>query len=124
MIPTIVIAIAIVLVFLFAKKQKAATPKSSPIKKSSPYRSVAVCCDEFACDGAKALSGKRFLISDTPLLPLLDCTAKKCDCKYSHHPDRRHFDEDRRLPSSLKSSLFSDSGTTERRIKEGRRGGD
>ena len=124
MIPAIVIAAAIVLVFLYAKKQKSANPKSQAVPQKTPYRAVAVSCDEYACDGAKALSGKRFLISDTPLLPLLDCTAQKCHCKYSHHSDRRDFGEDRRLPSSLKASMFSEGGEAERRVKRGRRAND
>lgn len=121
MIPTIVVAIAIVLVFLFVKRQKSTTLESTPMPRRNPYKAVAVSCDENACDGAKALTGKRFLINDTPLLPLLDCTAKKCNCKYSHHPDRRDFEEDRRLSSSLKSSAFFDGDNAERRAKGGRR---
>lgn len=118
---TIVIAIAIVLGLLFVKKQKSAKLESKPKRRLNPYKAVAVCCDESACDGAKALIGKRFLVGDTPLLPLLDCTSQKCNCKYSHHPDRRDFEEDRRLSSSLKESVFSDGDNKERRGKHGRR---
>jgi hypothetical protein len=124
MIPTIVIAMVIVLVYLFVKKQKSTKLESKPKRRLNPYKSVEVCCDESACDGAKALIGKRFLVSDTPLLPLLDCTSKKCNCKYSHHPDRRDFEEDRRLSSSLKASVFWDGDNKERRDKHGRRVGD
>ncbi|MFT6288920.1 MAG: hypothetical protein ACJA09_003686 [Alcanivorax sp.] len=123
-IPTIVIAIAIVLVFLFVKKQKPTKLESKPNRRINPYKAVAVCCDESACDRAKALIGKRFLVSDTPLLPLLDCTSQKCNCTYIHHPDRRDFEEDRRLFSTLKASVFSDGDNKERRGKHDRRVGD
>ena len=120
----ILIAVAIGLFLLFAKRKKSKPRKATPVQESNPYRSVSVCFDGDACDGVKALADKRFLTSNTPLLPLLDCTSETCSCRYSHYSDRRDFDEDRRLPSSLKSNLFSDSGNSERRVKRGRRTGD
>ena len=74
-----------------------------------------------------ALAEKPYLDKErgTPLLPLADCTAAKCTCKYSHQQDRRDFDEDRRFSSSLQSELYGSSDRDNRRIKKrGRRNSD
>jgi hypothetical protein len=42
-----------------------------------------------ACQAALACKGKRFLSSEAPRLPLKQCDAARCDCRYRHFPDRR-----------------------------------
>jgi len=67
------------------------------------YRSAAIHCnDSMACEAAKRISGKKFLASHVPQLPLGGCTnAPACQCRYRYHVDRRQElrrDADHGLP--------------------------
>ncbi len=42
-----------------------------------------------ACDAAKALSGKRYLTQEAPVLPLPECDAADCRCQILPLDDRR-----------------------------------
>ena len=89
----------------------------------SPWRATSVDHDHPACAAVKAINNKRFLDTNKKLLlPLPDCDASTCSCKYVCHDDRREYNEDRRHPVSLKSVLYDDTGETNRRQKKrGRR---
>ena len=65
---------------------------------SKPYHCVSIRSPKNACEAAKSLIGKRFLSKEAPPLPLTDCTAISCRCRYVHHEDRRMGDEDQRAP--------------------------
>tara|TARA_R110002049_G_scaffold108853_1_gene257378 strand:+ start:1009 stop:1452 length:444 start_codon:yes stop_codon:yes gene_type:complete len=128
----------------FSTSTSASTPEKSdsvakktppPVKKPrsmkatkpvqlKPYRGTAIVFDEGACDAAKALQNKRFLVSerDTPMLPLPACDAASCNCKYKHYDDRREDDHDRRHAAALRTELYEDTGNENRRAKKrGRR---
>ena len=99
------------------------TTKSSP-QRRSPYRATSIISNDGACDAVKSIGDKRFLDVDRiiPALPLPDCNAHKCDCRYEQHEDRRAYDEDRRSPSPLKTGFFEVVGETNHRHKKrGRR---
>jgi len=69
------------------------------------YRSAAIHCNaSTACEPAKRISGKKFLASHVPQLPLGGCTnAPLCQCRYRYHVDRRQElrrDADHGLPSA------------------------
>jgi len=101
--------------------------KKKAVETRSPYRATSVVCADNACQAAKRINGKRFLDVDrsVPKLPLPECDAAHCGCKYEHHDDRRHSDEDRRHPNALKSQLHAHSGSDEKRAsKRGRRKSD
>jgi hypothetical protein len=76
---------------------KASGSVKVPISTKSPVRSdprerwraVAIVAPSTACAAALACKGKRFLCREAPRLPLADCGAQRCDCKYRHLPDRR-----------------------------------
>jgi hypothetical protein len=54
------------------------------------WHAVSVTTEQFCCEAARGLLGRRFLAAVAPRLPLADCTAKDvCSCKYKHHEDRR-----------------------------------
>ena len=77
-----------------------------------------------ACDAVNAIADQRFLDRDkaTPRLPLSDCDAMKCRCKYANHEDRREDEGDQRQPGSLQSDLYDRTGRESRRgNKRGRR---
>jgi hypothetical protein len=50
------------------------------------------CCP--ACD---ALGSRRFLLHEAPKLPIAECLALACTCRYRHHPDRRRVNPGRRI---------------------------
>ena len=97
-------------------------PISSP---KSPYRAISIVCGQNACAAVKAIGGKRFLVedNDVPILPLTQCEAEKCACKYIHHEDQRE-DGDRRTISGMSTEVHLQKGNTEQRKKRGRRKSD
>ena len=99
-------------------------PRRNAPAPRNPYRATSIVHDDHACEAVKAIGSKRFLDTDrvTPTLPLPDCDAAQCNCKYAQHKDRREFDEDRRNPNKLPSELYDQTGKTNRRTrKRGRR---
>jgi hypothetical protein len=63
----------------------------------NPYHAVSIEPGARACAAARAASGKRFLSSAAPMLPLRECTqSSACQCRYAHHQDRRS-QQDRRV---------------------------
>lgn len=89
--------------------------------KTSPYHAVSLQYSSNACDAAKAMTGRRFLSSAAPRLPLPECDALECRCRFAHHSDRR-TGRDRRTPFSPATS-GGGTGTfkAERRQKKDRR---
>ena len=83
-----------------AKAKKRTTPSAA---QQHPFRATSIVLGESPCEAARALAEKPYLDKDrnTPLLPLEDCTAARCSCKYTHRQDRRDMDEDRRFSASL-----------------------
>lgn len=67
--------------------------------KGGAYHAVSIAYSENSCDAAKAMTGRRFLSSAAPRLPLPECDALECRCQFSHHDDRR-AGQDRRNPFS------------------------
>ena len=58
--------------------------------RATNFRGVQVNIDpESCCEAAKAISGKRFLEANTPMLPLAECDANDCRCTYKRFGDRR-----------------------------------
>lgn len=54
------------------------------------FRAVSVRFDEAdACPAVRALESRRFLCADAPALPLAECTADTCSCRFERHADRR-----------------------------------
>jgi hypothetical protein len=53
------------------------------------WHAVTIAAPANACEAAQACKGKRFLSGDAPWLPLEECDAKRCECKYRHYEDRR-----------------------------------
>jgi hypothetical protein len=83
------------------------------------YRGVSIRFSSNACDAAKRLADRRFLATEAPPLPLPECRATHCSCRYVYHADRRSG-EDRR--SGLESPLTM--AGPNRRVGIGRRSSD
>lgn len=81
-------------------RQNKAAAKTEATPKTDQYgefHSVAIKYSENACDAAKAMTGRRFLASAAPCLPLPECDFLQCRCIFAHYDDRR-TGRDRRSP--------------------------
>ena len=84
--------------------------------ESSKYRGVQVTASTDACcEAAKAISGKRFLSDNVPMLPLDDCDANNCQCTYKLYDDRR---TDCRRASDLGSDIATQLSENSHRNSE------
>lgn len=94
------IAVVFFLVWLFLRRRG---NKSEPAETTvddatkSAYHAVSIKFDRNACEAAQKMSGRRFLSSAAPRLPLPECDVLECHCRFAHHEDRRSS-EDRRSP--------------------------
>lgn len=71
---------------------------------ASRFRAVEILVDENCCKAAEAARGQRFLSNEVPPLPLPDCDAETCACRYELFADRRkggRRDADRHGESAL-----------------------
>ncbi len=125
------IAAAWLVQYLFktnSKQKPVHRAKPKKVKTSSQatphYSAVSIDCSGAECEAAKAIHGVRFLGREAPSLPLSECSSPTCECKYSHHPDRRNGNQERRFNAqSMKEDLmFSDED--DQRFGLGRRASD
>ncbi len=116
------IVLVLLVVWLIMRQRRYKAEMNAPAPKSSSartaYHAVSIKFEANACDAAKAMSGRRFLATAAPRLPLPDCDALECRCGFAHHDDRRSG-KDRRSPFAARGFSPSGSGTYERE----RRGG-
>jgi hypothetical protein len=84
------------------------------------WHAVTIAAPANACEAAQACKGKRFLSGDAPLLPLRECDAKRCECRYRHYEDRRG--DPRRQDSKVAAPQGREQ--TNRRASRGRRASD
>ena len=80
-----------------AKPADAPKPAARLSRATTAYHAVSIKFDSRACAAAKDLEGRRFLSAAAPRLPLPDCDATECNCRFAHHDDRRSG-KDRRSP--------------------------
>ena len=135
----LLVIVAAVVAFVLTRSGKGKSPATgnktrSPTRSGSasrarvnPYSATSISFDDTACDAVKAIGDRLFLDADrdTPLLPLPDCDAPRCNCKYVHREDRREVGEDRRHPSGLQAELYDAGVNRNRREKKrGRRSDD
>jgi len=96
-----ILILLLVLVFVRRPKEKEkprpTARRISPGKPDTTYHAVSLKCPPNACDAARAMEGERYLSANAPNIPLPDCDAVTCKCRYVHHKDRRGRD-DRRNP--------------------------
>ena len=92
--------------------------------QAHPYHCVACKCSEDDCAGVAGLKDKLFLVGDDHRLPVPECTAVRCRCRYVHYPDRRRFDDDRRASFGLEQEMYEFNHDRDRRLSQGRRAED
>lgn len=79
------------LLAIFSRKKKSETePVETPQQpKKQSYRGVRVAANSDCCRAAKSIAGQRFLLEETPMLPLTACDVEVCHCTYERFDDRR-----------------------------------
>jgi hypothetical protein len=115
----LVIAVVGLLAWLFLRhRDKKTEPagKSTSDSTKSAYHAVSIKYDANACEAAQKMSGRRFLASEAPRLPLPECDAAECNCRFAHHEDRRSS-TDRRSPFAA-SGFGGGTGSFEKERRE------
>ena len=119
------LALIVLVAWLYLRGRKPDTAPSQPESltdtSSGKYHAVSIKYDSNACEAAKAMDGRRFLSNAAPRLPLPDCDVLECNCRFTHHKDRRSG-KDRRSPFAA-AGFGGGTGSfeKERREKAGRR---
>ncbi len=119
------IAAVLIVVWMYLRWRNKAgqeTATASTAKtEDTTYHAVSIKFEESACDAAREMSGRRFLASAAPRLPLPECGAMECRCRFVHHKDRR-TGTDRRSPFAA-AGFGGGTGSfeAERREKHDRR---
>jgi hypothetical protein len=103
-----------------ASRKRLTVTEMDERRKRNKFHCVQVVYPTHACGAIRHYANKRFLSSAAPVLPLADCNAESCSCRFEHFDDRRQ--DDRRNPISL--SIAPLSLDKERRTRRGRRIGD
>jgi hypothetical protein len=68
---------------------KQSTPGQNAKGSRHRWHAVLIVASASACHAAQDCKGKRYLSSEAPRLPLADCDASACTCRYRHFDDRR-----------------------------------
>ena len=103
-----------------AKRLREERLSAQAANEEHPYQSVSLCSLGCGCPEVEALAQRRFLTGETPPLPLAQCSAKSCNCKYVHHQDRRYDGHGRSVAIAADASLEELPGAVERRARKNR----
>ena len=91
---SVLIVILIALITLSRRNQKAAdrqpaSPQRAHAGPNKQFHAVSIQAADNACAAAHGMEGKRFLAASAPRIPLAECDAPVCKCRFVHHADRR-----------------------------------
>lgn len=99
---TSLIAIAVLLGLLLFVRRNARKENARPDEhkkaatvKNTKFHAVSIRFPPSACQAAKDMEGRRFLSTAAPKIPLPECDAAECKCRFKHHRDRRTGDDRR-----------------------------
>ena len=101
------------------QRRQASAVEHTLIDAQLAYRAVSIQCGQNACEAARRLEGRRGLHRQIPRVPLSNCDAAVCTCRYKQHTDRRHQEDRREVYSRLGAQL--PDGVVERRANNDRR---
>lgn len=113
------------------KREKAALAKQRKLEEMSaqaagaaneehPFQAVSLCSLGGGCPEVEALAQRRFLVDESPALPLEGCSSRNCTCKYVRHEDRRYDGHGRSMPISADGAQCELPSAIERRHLEAR----
>ena len=91
--------------------------KAKTINPKLQYKCVVIITGSKPCQTAQGLALKPILMSNAPILPLAECDAVRCTCKFTKHDDRRS--DDRRAHLKAAREIMGDAHN--RREKKERR---
>jgi hypothetical protein len=94
-----------------------AVPQRTAVRRPDRFAGVEIRRRSGACAAAVALDGQRFLANQSPALPLVGCTKKRCDCSFVKYSDRR-TDDRRWEHEGMTAAIFN---TAQRRKHADRR---
>lgn len=124
----VLIAVLIALIVASRRNQPATVnrpplPNRGQSKPNTQFHAVSIHFVDSACEAAKSMTGKRFLAGAAPRIPLPECNAPECKCRFVHHDDRRSGVD--RRGQYVPNGLAGNGGYTgkERRYRGDRRGG-
>jgi len=86
----LIIAIAVlaaIVAFLWHRKKTSTQTEAAP--PSNRFHGVTIKFRADACPAVRMFESTRFLAKEAPRLPLENCTAPRCHCRYEHYDDRR-----------------------------------
>lgn len=112
--------------FSWFRRAKSTAATLERPQKAPRFNAVEVMPRKDACcEAVRAISGRRFLPEEAPLVPLPDCDEPNCDCTYRRFDDRRN---DIRRAGDLGFAVFSnmlqEKNDRRRRAAPGRRSAD
>ncbi len=92
-----------------------------PEAQGNPFASVAVHCDSNGCAAARDIAGQRHLLEEAPALPLPQCAADTCNCRYFRYGDRRSLLTNRRTQGAASGRAKAWPWKSNRRSGQDRR---
>jgi hypothetical protein len=121
----LILGLLVAVWWLVRKRREGSRQTSSsqlrPKTANTQFHAVSISYASRACDAAKNMTGRRFLATAAPKLPLPECDILECSCRFVHHEDRR-IHKDRRSPFSPGGSTGgTGSFNTEQRAGSDRR---
>ena len=123
----IILAVVLIALLVLSKRSEKTSEKRPTVTTeaqsttTTKFHAVSIEALNSGCAAAKSVEGKRFLSSAAPRLPLPECDAHVCKCRFVHHADRRSGDERRgQIPPNMITSSGGYGGK-ERRFHDRRR---
>ena len=95
---------------------------ATSVRQRTRWRAVKVAPGLIACGAVEKLSGRVFLASESPHLPLGDCSQANCQCRYVHLDDRRSGG-DRRIDLGSFGAYLPQNQSDRRRVADRRASG-
>lgn len=125
----VVVLLLLVAIWWLMRKRRAGQselrkPAQRVNAKKTAYHAVSIRFQSNACAAAKAMAGRRFLATAPPKLPLADCDAQECRCRFAHHDDRRSGKERRNPFAPGQTIVGTGSFKKEQRTGKDRRKAD
>jgi len=128
LIVALVLALIVVSRFLFpvadGTQSTSGRERRTGFGAGDPFHAVSIQPAEGCCAAVEAIRVLRFLSEEAPGLPLAECAAPDCQCRYVHHADRRSGARDRRQGPLEDPDAIEFWSQRERRASLGRRQGD
>jgi hypothetical protein len=121
--PTFVTVVILLVILWLHRRARAGGddvvhPPRAPHK---PYPAASIRCQAGACKAVRDLRRQRFLAWEAPNIPVPECDAEACRCRYVCYDDRRRKGGDRRSPFGVSGTGHITLRDVERRQSSDRR---